>query len=144
MKPLTEFVDRTSLTSGPNIVERTRQKLKLLVGRYVYAAYLAYSHYAETLVRANSRVDRLSETEVQKLIDFERESLSTRRKGKLTNRSVEQTFQGLIIPLIDTIIERDPAVKSAVDVRRVTPLPPTKWQYGILMLSSPASVLPPM
>lgn len=116
MQPLNQFVDKTTLTGGPGFPERAKQKLKLLVGRFVYASYLAYSHYAETQIRANSRVDRLSEAEVQKLVDFERESLSTRRKGKLTNRSVDQTFQGLIIPLVDAVIARDPTVKSAVDV----------------------------
>ncbi|MCC7451808.1 MAG: hypothetical protein IT324_30645 [Anaerolineae bacterium] len=116
MKPLTEFVDRTSLTAKLSFAERAEQKLKLLVGRYIYAAYLTYSCYAETQTRANAPKDHLSDSEIEALTVSEVANLNAHRKKKYNDRSVDSSFQGLVIPLIDAIIERDPGVTSVVDV----------------------------
>lgn len=116
MKPLTEFVDRTSLTGGPSFVERTRQKLKLLLGRFVYSAYQAYTHYADGLIRARSLADRLNDQEIETFTKSEIKNLDVGRKERQRKQPVEQSFQGMIIPLVESVLQRDPAVKSVVDL----------------------------
>jgi hypothetical protein len=115
-----EFTTRTNLEFTPREAMKWRWRLRL--GR-------AIDHFAKParemtvlerrayVAKARSPGSRLTDEEVRELASYmhDVQELPSRR-AYFQGRPLEQTFQGLAVPLVRKVIEGDPAVRTVLNI----------------------------
>jgi hypothetical protein len=98
------------LLSFFNIKQAPGRRLKQALERF------SYLQEFEAYCREHENDDHLSEQQIKEIVDYQSHVYSTSRSKHFETYPVEETIQGQVIPMIMSILDRDPAVRSVLNI----------------------------